>query len=52
MSAVVIGSAVGPALFGLVETLGSYRRALKISPFVPAAGWRRTYRPTAVNTTR
>jgi predicted MFS family arabinose efflux permease len=39
MSAMVIGSAVGPALFALVEsTLGSYRQALWISATVPLAG--------------
>ncbi len=39
MSAMVIGSAVGPALFALVETtLGTYREALWISLTLPVAG--------------
>jgi len=39
MSAMVIGSAVGPALFALVKsTAGSYQAALWISALVPAAG--------------
>ena len=39
MSAMVIGSAVGPALFALVEsTTGTYRAALWISALVPATG--------------
>jgi len=39
MSAMVIGSAVGPALFALVDSLAdSYRPALWISSMVPAAG--------------
>jgi len=39
MSAMVIGSAVGPALFALVDTLAdSYLPALWISSIVPAAG--------------
>ncbi len=39
MSAMVIGSAIGPALFALIEaTTGSYRPALWISAILPAAG--------------
>ncbi len=39
MSAMVIGSAIGPALFALVDSIGgSYRPALLISAIVPAAG--------------
>jgi MFS family permease len=39
MSAMVIGSAIGPALFALVDTIGgSYRPALLISAALPAAG--------------
>ena len=39
MSAMVVGSAIGPALFALVETiLGSYRPALWLSLTIPAAG--------------
>jgi MFS family permease len=39
MSTMVIGSAIGPALFALVNSaLGSYRQALWISVAVPAAG--------------
>lgn len=39
MSAMVIGSAIGPALFALVETTtGSYLPALWISAVLPAAG--------------
>ena len=39
MSAMVIGSAVGPALFALVKsTAGSYQAALWISALIPAAG--------------
>ncbi len=39
MSAMVIGSAIGPALFAAVESsLGSYRSALWISAVLPAAG--------------
>jgi MFS family permease len=39
MSAMVIGSAIGPALFALVESVGgSYRPALWISAALPAAG--------------
>jgi MFS transporter, OFA family, oxalate/formate antiporter len=39
MSAMVIGSAVGPALFALVDSIGgSYLPALWISAAVPAAG--------------
>lgn len=39
MSAMVIGSAVGPALFALVDSVtGSYRPALLISAALPAAG--------------
>ncbi len=39
MSVMVIGSAIGPALFALVEsTLGSYRSALWISVTLPAVG--------------
>ncbi|MEM9562790.1 MAG: MFS transporter [Actinomycetota bacterium] len=38
MSAMVIGSAVGPALFALIETtIGSYRAALTISTVLPVA---------------
>ncbi len=40
MSAMVIGSAVGPALFALVDTIGgSYRPALLLSAAVPAVGF-------------
>ncbi len=39
MSAMVIGSAVGPALFALIDSIaGSYRPALVISSVLPAAG--------------
>ncbi len=39
MSAMVIGSAVGPALFALVKsTIGSYEAALLLSTAFPAAG--------------
>ncbi len=39
MSAMVVGSAIGPALFALIETLtGSYRPALWVSLTIPAAG--------------
>jgi MFS family permease len=39
MSAMVIGSAIGPALFALVKsTAGSYQTALWISAVVPAGG--------------
>ncbi len=39
MSAMVIGSAVGPALFALVKsTIGSYQAALMLSTVFPAAG--------------
>lgn len=39
MSAMVIGSAVGPALFALVKaTAGSYQAALLISAVIPAVG--------------
>lgn len=39
MSAMVIGSAIGPALFALVKaTLGSYQYALWISLLIPLAG--------------
>jgi predicted MFS family arabinose efflux permease len=39
MSAMVIGSAIGPALFALVKsTTGGYEPALWISATVPAAG--------------
>ncbi len=39
MSAMVVGSAIGPALFAVVENAtGSYRPALWISLIVPAAG--------------
>ena len=39
MSAMVIGSAIGPALFALVDSIGgSYRPALLISSALPAAG--------------
>ncbi len=39
MSVMVIGSAIGPALFALVETtLGSYERALWISLVMPVTG--------------
>lgn len=39
MSAMVIGSAVGPALFALTQSItGSYRPALWISIVIPAAG--------------
>ena len=39
MSAMVIGSAIGPALFALVDSIGgSYRPALWISAALPAAG--------------
>ena len=39
MSAMVIGSAIGPALFALVDSIGgSYRPALVISAALPAAG--------------
>jgi MFS transporter, OFA family, oxalate/formate antiporter len=39
MSAMVIGSALGPALFALIEsTAGSYRMALTVSTVLPAAG--------------
>ncbi len=39
VSVTVIGSAIGPALFALVETLtGSYRPALWLSVLLPAAG--------------
>lgn len=39
MSAMVIGSAIGPALFALVKsTAGSYQAALWISALIPAAG--------------
>lgn len=39
MSAMVVGSAIGPALFALVRSLaGSYQAALWISVTVPAAG--------------
>lgn len=53
MSAMVIGSAIGPALFALVEaTTGSYRPALWVSVVLPALGmvaafasWRRQVTP-------
>jgi len=39
MSALVIGSAIGPALFALVESIaGSYEAALWVSMSMPAAG--------------
>ena len=39
MSAMVVGSAIGPAFFALVEALtGSYRPALWLSIVIPAAG--------------
>lgn len=39
MSAMVIGSAVGPAMFALVKsTIGSYQAALMLSTVFPAAG--------------
>ena len=39
MSSMVIGSAIGPALFALVDSItGSYRPALWISAIVPAVG--------------
>ena len=39
MSAMVIGSAIGPAMFALVEaTTGSYRPALWVSALLPACG--------------
>jgi MFS family permease len=39
MSAMVIGSAIGPALFAVVEsTAGDYRTALWLSTLAPAAG--------------
>jgi MFS family permease len=39
MSAMVIGSAIGPALFALVDSIGgSYRPALVLSSALPAAG--------------
>ena len=39
MSAMVVGSAVGPALFASVESVtGSYRPALWLSTVIPAAG--------------
>ncbi len=39
MSALVIGSAIGPALFALVEsTAGSYEAALWVSAIMPATG--------------
>ncbi|WP_051062297.1 MFS transporter [Ilumatobacter nonamiensis] len=39
MSAMVIGSAIGPALFALVHSLtGGYRAALWISAIIPAVG--------------
>ncbi|MEL6984604.1 MAG: MFS transporter, partial [Actinomycetota bacterium] len=39
MSAMVIGSALGPALFALVKsTVGSYQAALTISTVLPATG--------------
>ncbi len=39
MSAMVIGSAIGPALFALIENLtGSYRPALWVSVVIPASG--------------
>ncbi len=39
MSAMVIGSAVGPALFALIETtVGSYQAALTLSTVLPVAG--------------
>jgi OFA family oxalate/formate antiporter-like MFS transporter len=38
MSALVVGSAIGPALFALVEsTAGSYEAALSVSALLPAA---------------
>ena len=39
MSAMVIGSAIGPALFALIDSVGgSYRPALVLSSALPAAG--------------
>ena len=39
MSAMVIGSAIGPAMFALMKsTTGSYRTALWMSALLPAAG--------------
>jgi len=39
MSAMVIGSAIGPALFALIDSIGgSYRPALVLSSALPAAG--------------
>ena len=39
MTALVIGSAIGPALFALVEsTAGSYEAALWVSAIMPATG--------------
>lgn len=54
MSALVIGSAIGPALFALVESIaGSYEAALWVSMSMPAAGLALTvlHRPTRAGNT-